>query len=99
MISKSNNNSYHDATSASFNVFFFPKKNRTLMPLSISIETVMRNSEMLKFIPDHLKSKKMCKHAVKKLPSVIRYVAESLFLTAAKIKKYVLRQLMITLMH
>ena len=80
-------------------MFFFPKKNRTLMPLSISIETVMRNSEMLKFIPDHLKSKKMCKHAVKKLPSVIRYVAESLFLTAAKIKKYVLRQLMITLMH
>ena len=39
-------------------MFFFPKKNRTLMPLSISIETVMRNSEMLKFIPDHLKSKK-----------------------------------------
>ena len=41
-----------------FQCFFFPKENRTLMPLSVSIETVMRNSEMLKFIPDHLKSKK-----------------------------------------
>ena len=28
---------------------------------------------MLTFVPDHLKTKKMCKHAVKKLPFVIRY--------------------------
>ena len=34
---------------------------------NISIVTVMENPEMLKFIPDHLKTKKMCKHAVKKL--------------------------------
>ena len=33
--------------------------------LNISIGTVMRNPEMLKFVPDHLKTKKMCKHAVK----------------------------------
>ena len=33
--------------------------------LNISIGTVMRNLEMLKFVPDHLKTKKICKHAVK----------------------------------
>ena len=33
--------------------------------LNINIGTVMRNPEMLKFVPDHLKSKNMCKHAVK----------------------------------
>ena len=26
----------------------------------------MRNPEMLKFVPDHLKTKVICKHAVKK---------------------------------
>ena len=26
--------------------------------LNISVETVMKNSEMLKFVPDHLKTKK-----------------------------------------
>ena len=36
--------------------------------LNINIETVMKNPEMLKFVPDHLKTKKMCKHAVNKLP-------------------------------
>ena len=30
-----------------------------------STGTVIKNPEMLKFIPDHLKTKKMCKHAVK----------------------------------
>ena len=39
---------------------------------SVSIGTVIKNPEMLKFFPHHLKSKKMCKHAVKKLPSIIR---------------------------
>ena len=33
-----------------------------------SIGTVMKNSEMLKFLPDYLKTEKMCRHAVKKLP-------------------------------
>ena len=33
--------------------------------LNISIGTVMKNPEMLKFIPDHLKTKKMCKDSVK----------------------------------
>ena len=31
---------------------------------------------MLRFVPDHLKTKKMCKHAVKTLPFVIRYVPD-----------------------
>ena len=42
--------------------------------LNVSIGTVMKNSEMLKFVPEHLKTKKMCKHAVKKLPYLLRYV-------------------------
>ena len=33
--------------------------------VKISIEAVMRNPELLKFVLDHLKTKKMCKHAVK----------------------------------
>ena len=35
-------------------------------PLNINIGTVMKNPEMLTFVPDHLKTKKMCKYAVKK---------------------------------
>ena len=31
----------------------------------------MKNPEMLKFVPDHLKTKNMCEHVVKKLPFVI----------------------------
>ena len=33
--------------------------------LNISSGTVMENLEMLKFVPNHLKTKKMCKCAVK----------------------------------
>ena len=40
----------------------------------IAIGAIMKNPEMLKFIPDHLKTKKMCKHSVKKLPFGIQYV-------------------------
>ena len=42
----------------------------------ISIRTVMKNPEMLKFVPDHLKTKKMCKHAVEKLPFLITHVPD-----------------------
>ena len=42
--------------------------------LNIDIGTVMRNIEMLKFVPDHLRTKKMCKDAVQKLPDLLRYV-------------------------
>ena len=34
----------------------------------------MKNPDMLKIIPDYLKTKKMCKNVVEKLPFVIRYV-------------------------
>ena len=36
----------------------------------------MKNPEMLKFIPDHFKTKKMCKHTVKKLTSLTKYVSD-----------------------
>ena len=42
--------------------------------LNISTGTVMKNPEMLKFFPRHLEIKKICKHAVKKLPYLLRYV-------------------------
>ena len=35
--------------------------------VKISTGTVMKNPEMLKFVPEHLKTKIMCKHAVKKI--------------------------------
>ena len=44
--------------------------------LNISIGTVMKNLEMLKFVPDHLKTKKMCKHAVKKIAYLLKYIPE-----------------------
>ena len=61
---------------------------------------------MLKFCPGHLKTKSMCKHAVKKLPFLLRYIPDqyktqqmcnkgicggSLFLTATKITKLVIK--------
>ena len=42
--------------------------------LNISIGTVIKNPEMLQKFPDHLKNKRMCKHAIKKLPYLLRYV-------------------------
>ena len=33
--------------------------------LNINIGTVMKNPKMLNFFLDHLKTKKMCQHAVK----------------------------------
>ena len=44
--------------------------------VKISIGTVMKNLEMLKFIPNHRKTKKMGKHAVEKLPFLIRYAPD-----------------------
>ena len=36
----------------------------------------MKNPEMLKFVSDHLKTKKMCKHPAKKSPFVLRYISD-----------------------
>ena len=44
--------------------------------VNICIGTVMKNLEMLKFVPDRLKVKNMCKHAVKKLPFLIIYAPD-----------------------
>ena len=44
--------------------------------LNISTGTVMKNPEMLKCVPDHLKTKKMCKCAVTKLTYPLRYVPD-----------------------
>ena len=44
--------------------------------LKISIETVMKNSGKLKFVSNCLKSKKMCKNALKNLPYILRYVPD-----------------------
>ena len=44
----------------------------------ISIGTVMRNPEILKFVPDYLKTKKICKPAVKKLPYLIKICSWSI---------------------
>ena len=44
--------------------------------VKISIGTVIKNPEMLKFVPDHLKTKKICKCTVKKLLFVIIYVPD-----------------------
>ena len=46
------------------------------MSLKISIGAIMRNPEMLRFVPDYLKSKKMFKNDVKKLTFVIKYVPD-----------------------
>ena len=35
---------------------------------------IIKDPEMLRLIPDYLKTKKMYKHAVKKLPFIIKYV-------------------------
>ena len=44
--------------------------------LSISIGTVIRNPEMLKFVSGHFKAKKISKHAVEKIPYLSRYVSD-----------------------
>ena len=44
--------------------------------VNINIGTVMKNPKMLKFIPDHLKTKKICEHIIKKLPYLLRYVSD-----------------------
>ena len=44
--------------------------------LNINIGTVKKNLENIKFVPDHLKTKTMCKHAVKKSPYLLIYVPD-----------------------
>ena len=87
---------------------------QTTINLQKSIETLMKNPEMLKFVRNHLKTKKMGKNAVKKMPFVIRYVPDRFPIDKAvlengrtlesfpdcyKIEKCAIKLLIITLMH
>ena len=44
--------------------------------LNITKRTVMKSQEMFKLVHDHLKTTKMCKHAVKKLPYLLKSVRD-----------------------
>ena len=44
--------------------------------LNISIGTVMKNPEILKFVPDDLNTKKMYQHVVRKKPYLLKYVPD-----------------------
>ena len=48
----------------------------TYKSLNINNGTVMKNLEILKFVPDQLKTKQISNYGVKKLPFVIRYVSD-----------------------
>ena len=56
--------------------------------VKIRIGAVIRNPEMLKFVPDLLKTKKMCKHAVKQLPFLIDMFLINTRLTKCAIKLF-----------
>ena len=56
--------------------------------VKISIGTVMKNPEMLEIVPDHLKSRKMCKHAVKKSPYLLKYGLINMRLNKCVIKLF-----------
>ena len=44
--------------------------------VKISIGIVMRNPEIVKYVPDYLKTKEMCKNSVEKLPFLTRYAPD-----------------------
>ena len=41
--------------------------------LKVSIRTIINNPEMLWFVPDHLKTEKTCKYAIKKFTFAMKY--------------------------
>ena len=44
--------------------------------LNITIQRVKQKTKMIKFVPDHLEIRKMCKDAVKKLTYLSKYVPD-----------------------
>ena len=42
----------------------------------INIGEIIKDPDMLEFVPYHLKTKKMCKHTVKKLLFLVKYVPD-----------------------
>ena len=55
-----------------FSIYEMVDSMDTHKPLNIDTGTVMKNPEMLKFVPDHLKTKQMCNYAVKKITLSIK---------------------------
>ena len=39
----------------------------------ICIGAIIENLKILQIVPDHVKTRKICKHAIKKLPLLIKY--------------------------
>ena len=54
--------------------------------LNINIGTVMKSPEMSELVPDHLKTKKICKFVVKELPYLLK-----MFLTNIRLNKCVIK--------
>ena len=50
-------------------LFWFVYKMVDSKTLKVSIGAIIKDTEMLRLVPDHLKNKKMCKHAAKKIRS------------------------------
>ena len=50
--------------------------NIILMTCKTSTGAIIKDPEMLRLVPYHPKIKKMCKHAVKKLPFAMKYIPD-----------------------
>ena len=48
-----------------FSIYKIVDNMGTYKSLNVNIGTVVKNPEMLKFVPDHLKTKQMCNYAIK----------------------------------
>ena len=55
-----------------------------------SIEEIIRNPKILQIVSDHLKTKKMCRNLVKKLPFIIIMYVPDLYKTNEMYDKVVL---------
>ena len=44
--------------------------------LNTGIKTVMKNPKIIRFVSDHINTKKMWKHSVRKLPYILRDVSD-----------------------
>ena len=56
----------------------------------ISIGKIIRNPKMLQIVPDHLKTKKICRNVVKKLPFIIIMYVPDLYKTNEMYDKVIL---------
>ena len=56
--------------------------------LKISIRSIKKNSEMLRFVHDHLKIKNMCQITVKNFSFVIKHVCNHIRLNKCVVKLF-----------